>query len=173
MRHHLPLLAFPVFLLADHVLAEVGKTGSLEDKLTGTLKRYIKALQEGDVKAYRELRESDFLKREKEFLVKKGRELTSATLKPRNPKAYTRLTAYPVIEAIQKGLHARLALLNKNAAQMGHKATEVEIVFVMFKKEADTWKFVRFGPFVIPRADLTKEKQFPQDKVPDPFRIPK
>lgn len=55
---------------------------------------------------------------------------------------------------------------------MGHKATEVEIVFVVFKKEADIWKFVRFGPLVIPKTDLTKEKQFPRDKVPAPFRIP-
>jgi len=172
VRHHLAIVALPFFLLAAQALAEGEEPAPLRDELAKTLNRYIKALQDGDVQTYRELRESDYLKREKEFLAKKGRELTSATLKPRNPKAYTRLTSYPVIEAIQKGVHARLALLNENAAAMGHKATEVEIVFVIFKKEAGTWKFVRFGPLVIQKTDLSKEKQFPRDKVPDPFRIP-
>lgn len=172
MRHHLAFLTLPMFLLTAQVLAEREKAGSLEAELTKTLSRYIKALHDGDVQTYRELRESEFLEREKEFLAKKGGELTPPWIKPRNPNAYTRLTSYPVIEAIQKGVHARMALLNENAAEMGHKATEVEIVFVMFKKEADTWKLVRFGPLVIGKTELTKDKQFPQDKVPAPFRIP-
>jgi hypothetical protein len=172
MRHSLTFAAILAFLLTTQGVAEERNTGALRNELTGTLSKYIKALQEGDVQTYRELRESDSLKRVTEFLAKEGRELSPATIKPRNPKAFTRLASYPVIETIQKGEYARIVLLNENAAEMGHKVTEVEIVFVMFKKEADTWKFVRFGPLVIGKTELTKDKQFPEDKVPAPFRMP-
>ena len=106
------------------------------------------------------------------ILAARGEQLSPEKIKPKTPQAFLRILDYPVIQVISNGDFARLALLNENAAAMGHKPDEAEIVFVLFRKHDDIWKIVRFGPMVLTKSDLTAENRFAEEKVPPSFQLP-
>jgi len=144
----------------------------LKETLLATLRQHLHACVNGDVESFRRLRDPEEIKRIEAILAARGEQLSPEKLKPKTPQAFLRILDYPVMQVISNGDFARLAFLNENAAAMGHKPGEVEIVFVLFRKQDDIWKVVRFGPMVLTKSDLTAENRFAKEKVPPPFRLP-
>jgi len=168
------LLVAATFAIAIAIPLGCEKSASpdLEETLLATLRQYLNACVNGDVESFRRLRDPEEIKRMEAILAARGEQLSSEKLKPKTPQAFLRILDYPVIQVISKGDFARLAFLNENAAAMGHKLDETEIVFVLFRKHDDIWKIVRFGPVVLTKSDLTAENHFAEEKVPPPFRLP-
>ena len=168
------LLVAATFVIAIAISLGCEKSASpdLEETLLATLRQYLHACVNGDVESFRRLRDPEEIKRMEAILAARGEQLSSEKLKPKTPQAFLRILDYPVIQVTSKGDFARLAFLNENAAAMGHKPDETEIIFVLFRKHNDSWRTVRFGPVVLAKSELTAENRFAEDKVPPPFRLP-
>jgi len=144
----------------------------LREQLVRTLADYTEACVKGDVRCFRALRASDQVKRVESTLAERGAVLSAESVTPKTPESIQRLLKYPVIQMLHRGDYARLALLNNNAQETGHKKSEVEIVFVLFHREDDTWKVVQSGPVVLAKEELDSHNEVPEEKIPAPFRIP-
>jgi len=168
------LLVAATFAIAIAIPLGCEKSASpdLEETLLATLRQYIHACVNGDVESFRAIEDPEEIKRMEAILAARGEQLSPEKLKPKTPQAFLRILDYPVIQVISKVDFARLAFLNENAAALGHKPDEVEIVFVLFRKDNDSWRTVRFGPVVLAKSELTAENRFVEEKVPPPFRLP-
>jgi len=168
------LLMAAMFAIAIAIPLGCEKSSSpnLKETLLATLRQYLHACVNGDVESFRRLRDPEEIKRMEAILAARGEQLSPEKLKPKTPQALLRILDYPVIQVTSKGDSARLTFLNENAAAIGHKPAEAEIVFVLFRKHEDAWKIVRFGPVVLTKSELTAENRFSEEKVPPPFRLP-
>jgi len=168
------LLVAATFAIAIAVPSGCEKPSSpdLKETLLATLRQYVHVCVNGDVESFRAIETPEEIKRIEAILAARGEQLSSEKIKPKTPQAFLRILDYPVIQVISNGDFARLALLNENAAAMGHKPDETEIIFVLFRKHNDSWRTVRFGPVVLAKGELTAENRFAEEKVPPPFRLP-
>ena len=147
----------------------------LREQLVRTLADYAEACMKGDVKRFKALRASAEVKRIESILAQRGAVLSAESITPKTPESIQRLLKYPVIQMLHRAEYARLAFLNNNAQDMGVrglKKSEVEIVFVLFHHEDDTWKVLQLGPVVLAKEELDPENKVPEEKVPAVFRIP-
>jgi len=168
------LLVAPTFAIVIAFLLGCEKSSSpnLKETLLAALRQYLHACVNGDVESFRRLRDPEEIKQMEALLAARGEQISSENLRPKTPQVVLRILDYPIVQVTSNGDFARLAFLNENAAAMGHKPDEAEIVFVLFRKHDNIWKIVRFGPVVLTKSDLTAENHFAEEKVPPPFRLP-
>lgn len=163
-----------IFILTLLIMPSPGisEETELEDELQGVMKEYIQACLNGDVETYRKLRESSKLAQVEEHYKNKGTDLKPENIIPKNRDRMARFLEYPVLCLEEKGNNARLILLNKDAVTQGGRASQVELTFVIFKKEETGWKLASIGPLLFEAMEMGRDYTFPEEKVPEVLRLP-
>ena len=166
-QRHLTAWSVAIAMVLSYSVAGAEKKPEDYDFIT-LYKAYANARIRGDLKTWRKLIVTEELERIEGMYARREMEILPRDIQPKHDELLTRFEDFPIIQKRVSDSTARIVLWN----DIDVEEPCYELVVIMFHREDGMWKVGTFGSVMIDRQKLKRDKSFPEDELPEAYRLP-